>query len=83
MNFKEEIAKQLQNFNAEQICQFDHTEHSVYFGIFGAWGRGKTYFSELVAQKLKGENYRVIQYNASTEKSVRNRASAGENTMGN
>ncbi|MGL6196939.1 MAG: P-loop NTPase fold protein [Thermoguttaceae bacterium] len=42
----------------------DDSEKSICFGLFGRWGRGKTYLAKQVAKRLEKKNYATIEYNA-------------------
>ena len=50
---------------AEALAEFFTTiEGEMCFGLFGRWGRGKTYLMNLVSRKLEKKGYAVINFKA-------------------
>lgn len=50
-------AKILANF-------FENTEGDLNFGLFGSWGRGKTFLMKEVKNALKDKNYNFVEFDA-------------------
>ncbi|MGL4942887.1 MAG: P-loop NTPase fold protein [Thermoguttaceae bacterium] len=55
--------------NADKIAEaladvLEDSEDAVCFGLFGRWGRGKTYLAKQVAKRLEKKKYATIEYDA-------------------
>lgn len=50
----------------EILCTFfKNTTKDAYLGLFGDWGRGKTFLADRVGEKLKNvHNYETVKFNA-------------------